>query len=64
MYETVEGSISLSYATPSVSVYLVAVFMTYWDLLLRDDHGAIVSSYTHRGDVGCCDRLEGIFYQS
>lgn len=37
---------------------------TYGDLLLRNDNGTALSSYTNRGDVGCSDCLESIFLRA
>ena len=35
---------------------------TYGDLLLRNHHGAVLSAYAYRHDVGGCDGLEGILW--
>lgn len=39
-------------------------WMTYWDLLLRQDDSTVLSTDAYGHDIGGGDGLEGIFYDS
>src|SRR5690242_10812414 len=61
MCETDDGSMSLSYAMASVLYYcFLCIDATYRNLLLRDNHGAVLAPHSQRCDVRCRDCLECI----
>jgi hypothetical protein len=65
MWDTEEGSMSLSYGT-SILVLRLKIEMEgglpYRDLLLRQYNRTVLSSDTNRHDIRSSDGLEGIFY--
>lgn len=65
MYETDAGSMSLSCGMGQVCEGAeTETGSTYGDLLLRDDHSAVLSPDADRGDVGGGNGFESIFSEA
>ena len=63
MWETEEGSISLSYVGVSIRHLQSSQAqypITYGNLLLRQYYGAVLATESYGHDVRSCDGLEGV----